>query len=480
MYGVIDIGTTGVKLSIYDENLRKTHYEKTVVGFEKISQQRIEQNSLQIANAVRGFVKKAREKGVKKMGICTYRASILAWRNDGTPITNIITWIDGRGKEVLERLSPTVKFLKRFSRSLNVILSPDSPAILMRWVYDNIPRLIEEVKAGKAYVWTLDSYILYILTGKFLADATNATLTGLIHPRNLSEIDIVFELLKLPKIIPEVTGNTHSFGSFEDIEVSACIADQQAASVGFGVLGKGEVQSTHGTGSFVETVTEKLAIPTSGLVPIIVLRIDDEKTYGLEGFVRSTGSTLEWLMKIGLFKDYSEAESLLKQFEKRVLLVPSLGGFRIPYLRDLRGMILGLGLDTSRSDILSGLALGVSLHIATILNAMKKYVGGFREPLFSGGGYSMSNALLQTLADITGMQVARPVDVEVSSFGVAKLLALSDGKLSKKDLREKPAIEKLFSPSLNHIDRSAMLDAYSKLLGVISRCLRDQSLKKIF
>jgi glycerol kinase len=185
-------------------------------------------------------------------------------------------------------------------------------------------------------------------------------------------------------------------------------------------------------------------------------------------------------MKIGLFKDYSEAESLLKKLEKKVLLVPSLGGFRIPYLRDLRGIILGLGLDTSKSDILSGLALGVSLHIATILNTMKKYIGRFREPLFSGGGYSRSSAFLQTLADITGMQVARPVDVEVSSFGVAKLLALSDGKLSKKDLREKPDIEKLFSPNLHHIDRSVMLDAYSKLLGVISRCLKDQSLKKIF
>ena len=480
MYGVIDVGTTGVKLFIYDENLRKTYHEKTVVGFEKISQQYIEQSSLQIANVVRGFVKKAREKGVKKIGICTYRASILAWRKDGTPITNIITWIDGRGREVLERLSPTAKILKKLSRSLNVILSPDSPAILIRWVYDNVPRLIEEVKAGKAYVWTLDSYILYILTGKFLADATNATLTGLIHPRNFSEIDIVFELLKLPKITPEVTGNTHLFGSFEDVEVCACIADQQAASVGFGVLGKGEVQSTHGTGSFVETVTEKLSIPTSGLVPIIILRIDDEKTYGLEGFVRSTGSTLEWLMKIGLFKDYSEAEMLLHQFDKRALLVPSFGGFRIPYLRDLRGMILGLGLDTSSSDILSGLALGVSLHVAIILNAMKKYVREFREPLFSGGGYSMSNAFLQTLADITGMQVAKPLDVEISSFGVAKLLALSDGKLSKKDLREKPAIEKLFSPSLNQVDRNTMLDAYSKLLGVISRCLRDRSLKKIF
>lgn len=480
MYGVIDVGTTGVKLSIYDRDLNKVHYEKATIGFEKIARDRIEQNSLHLIHVVKTFAKKAKEMGVKKIGICTYRASVLAWRSDGTPITNIITWIDGRGREVVEKLSPTAKLLRRFHSSLKIILSPDSPAVLLRWIYDNVPRLIEDLKAGKAYAWTLDSYLIYTLTGRFLADATNATLTGLIHPKNLSEIDIVFDLLKLPKITPEIISNISLFSSFEDVELSVCIADQQAASVGLGVLERGSVQSTHGTGSFVETVTENLVMPTGGLIPLIILNIDNEKIYGLEGFIRSTGSTLEWLMHIGLFKDYAEAEALLKQSGRRPLLIPSLGGFRIPYLRDLKGVILGLGLDTSRADIISGLALGVSLHTAIILNIMKKYVRRFREPLFSGGGYSRSDGFLQILADVTGMEVARPIDVEVSSLGVAKLLALSDGVLTKRDLKEKPSIEKVFTPKLDSLDRETMLKTYSRLLGVIGKWMRDPSLRKIF
>lgn len=479
MYGVIDVGTTGVKLSIYDKNLNKIYHEKTAIGFEKVGQDRIEQDSLRLAYIVKRFTSKAKEHGVKKIGLCTYRASVIAWRKDGAPITNVITWMDGRGRRVVDELSPTTRLLKRFHRALKIILSPDSPAVLLRWIYDNVPGLIEDVNSGKAFAWTLDSYLIYILTGRFQADPTNATLTGLIHPKNLSQIDIVFELLKLPKITPEIKNNVDFFGNLDDLDLNVCIADQQAASVGLGVLERGRVQSIHGTGSFIETATESLIMPRGGLIPLIILSIDGEKTYGLEGFMRSTGSTLEWLMKMGLFKDYREAENLLEQSERRILIIPSFTGIRTPYLVDLKGIMLGLGLDTSKADIVSGLALGVSLHTAFIIKTVKKYVQEFKKPLFSGGGYSKSDGFLQMLADITGMEVARPVDVEASSLGVAKLLALSDGLLSKKDLREEPAIGKLFTPKLENIEREKLLREYSKLLEGIRKWEKNLLLRGI-
>lgn len=480
MYGVVDVGTTGVKFSVYDRDLNKIYHEKKAIGFEKVGREFIEQNSLMLSQVVKEFVEKARGLNVRRIGVCTYRASVLAWRSDGTPITNVITWMDGRGRRIVERLSPTAKLLRRVNKALKIILSPDSPAILLRWIYDNVPGLIEKVKAGRAYAWTLDSYIIYILTGRFLADATNATLTGLIHPKNLSKIDIVFDLLNLPKLTPEIKSNVEEFGNFKDVELSVCIADQQAASVGLSILERGKVQSTHGTGSFVEAATESLVMPREGLIPLIILNIDGEKLYGLEGFIRSTGSTLEWLMKMGFFKDYEEAEDLLRQSKRGVLLIPSLFGFRIPYFRDLKGVVLGLSLDTSRAEIVSGLALGVSLHTALIINSMKRYVQKFKEPLFTGGGYSRSDSFLQILADITGMEVARPSDVEVSSFGVARLLALSDGSLSKKDLRERPSIDKVFIPRSETIDRDRLLGNYIKLLDGVRKWEKNILLKGTF
>lgn len=480
MYGVIDVGTTGVKFSVYNRDLDRIYYEKVGLGFEKIGREFIEQDSFRLSKIVKEFTNKAVELGVRRIGICTYRASVLAWRSDGTPITNVITWMDGRGRKIVETLPRTAKLLRRFHRALKIILSPDSPAVLLRWIYDNVPGLIEEVKTGKAYAWTLDSYLTYLLTGRFQADVTNATLTGLIHPKNLSRIDIVFELLNLPKIVPEVKNNVDVFGSFKNVEINVCIADQQAASVGLSVLEKGRIQSTHGTGSFVETATGSLIIPKEELVPLIILSIDGERIYGLEGFTRSTGSTLEWLMKICFFKDYREVEESLRQSRGGVLVIPSFTGFRIPYIGDLKGIILGLSLDTSRAEIASGLALGVSLHTAFIINVMKKYVHKLEEPFFVGGGYSRSDSFLQMLADMTGMEVARPIDVEVSSLGVAKLLALSDGAISKKDLREKPAIEKIFTPKLETLERDKLLEHYVKLLEGIRKWEKNILLKGIF
>ena len=479
MYGVVDVGTTGIKLSVYDEELNRIHQEKVLLGFEQLEGGYIEQNSKGILETVRGLIRKARNLGVKKVGICTYRASVLAWKKNGEPITNVITWIDGRGAEIASKLSLASKILAGLNKSLKIILSPDSPAILLKWIYER-KNLAREVEEGNAFAWTLDSFLLYNLTGRFISDSTNVTLTGLMHPKDLNKIGIVFDLLGIPKVVPEVSENVHNFGRFEDIDIEVSIADQQSAAVGMGVLERGRVEGTHGTGSFVEAVTSSFMMPKEGLIPLIILSVEGRRIYGLEGFIRSTGSTVDWLKEVGLFRDYDEMEHLAEIGGNKSILIPSLGGLRVPKAQKLRGTITGLSLSTSRADIVSGIAWGISLHLAFILELIRSQLRELKAPLLSAGGYSKSNAFLQRLADLTGMEVARPKDIEASSFGVAKLLAYSDGKLGFEELKSSPEIERRFEPRMGEEERKRLIKEYSELLKVMIRCEENTFLKGSF
>ncbi len=469
MYGVIDVGTTGIKLSIYDGELRKVHYEKHILGFEQLESGFIEQDSRRLAEVVRGLSRKAREFGVKKLGICTYRASVLAWKSDGSPLTNVITWMDGRGMEVISRLPIVAKVLRKLSGSLNTILSPDSPAILLKWIYERMG-IEKDAEEGNAFAWTLDSFLIYNLTGKFLSDSTNATLTGLIHPKDLSKIDLIFDLLKLPEVTPDVVENVSDLGRFEGMDLVVSIADQQSAALGMGVIERGKIESVHGTGSFIEAAASEFIMPKGGLIPLIILSLEGRRVYGLEGFIRSTGSTVDWLKGVGLFSSYDEMEELAQMGRRKAILIPSLGGLRVPRADKLRGVITGLDLSTGRADIVSGIAWGISIHLASIIERIRSHLGSLKEPLLSAGGYSRSNAFLQRLSDLSGMRVARLKDTEASSFGVAKLLAYSDGRLSYEDLTETPEIDTVFEPEMSEDERRALIREYSKLLEVMTSC----------
>lgn len=480
MYAVVDVGTTGVKLFLFDGELRRLHYERVELGFEKTERGFVEQSSVKLAEAVRGFARKAKSMGARKLGLCTYRASVLAWRKDGSPLTNVVTWIDGRGREVTDKLPAHVALLKKLSGSLAQILSPDSPAVLMRWILDNTPGLEEEVLRGSAFLWTLDSYLIYALTGRYLADATNATLTGLLHPRDLGEIGVVYSILKLPRTAPDVVDNVAEFGSFEGLDVSAVIADQQSAALGVGAIEKGRVESVHGTGSFVEQCTGSLRVPGRGLVPVVMLSLDGKRTYGIEGFVRTTGSIVEWLRQSGFFSTYEEMNELAGRGRREVLVIPAFGGFRCPRAGRLRGMVTGLSLGAGRAEMVAGLAWGVALHVALLLKEIARHAGRPAEPLWASGGYSKSDPFLQILSDATGMRVARPVDVEASSRGVAKLLLLSDGKISRKELAEPPPVGRFFEPRSSAEERGFWLESYEKLLEVVRKWEENPFLRGSF
>jgi len=463
MYGVVDVGTTGIKLCVYDEGLRRVYYEKVGLGLKRVGGRFLEQDSETIYRVVRGFARKAKGLGARLLGLAVYRASVVAWRRDGKPLTNVVTWVDRRGVRVVRRLPLYVRILRRLP-VLGAVIRPESPAMLLKWFFDHVEGLRDMVRRGEAMAWTLDSYLAYRLSGRYVSDATNTAMTGLIHPKGLKPLRVVVSLLGIPFRPPKAVDNVYEYGEVEGLDFRVVIGDQQASAVAEGCLSKGRVKATHGTGTFMTAASGGFRMAGGGLVPVVIVKLGGRVVYGVEGFIYTTGSVVDWLLKIGLFKSYLEMEEAAARGRPGVFFLPSFSGLKTPPALDLRGVISGLTLNTTREDLIRGLAETVALYTAYILEEMGNAIGELREPLRCDGGYSQSDVFLQLLADYTGLRVERPVDIEGTARGVAALLAVGDGRLSLDEVENTVEVGRMFEPSIPESKRIEALEGFKEKL----------------
>ena len=464
MYGVIDIGTTGVKLFIYDKEGALKYFHKTPLEFMKLKTNYVEQDSGRLWDIIMIYLKKLKKEDIKYMGLSTYRASVVVWDKTGKPLTNIITWIDRRGMYVLSGLPIYLKLLSKFPQ-LNAIFSPDSPAILYKWLLLNYPNLKKKIENGKAYFGTLDSYIAYRLTGEYVTDVTNATLTGLIHPKTLKPIKVVNMLLGLPLYNARVVSNTEPLGEVEGMVFTVLIGDQQAAALAEGCLKKGCIKITNGTGSFVDMILPKFKMPKNGLIPIVVVKTNDFLLYGVEGFLPSSGVVLDWMVKKRIIKSYEEI-CMDKFSGENLFFLPMFRGLRIPSHPSSSGVIFGLSLKSNTIDIARGFINGVAFLIQEIFQEMMRQFNHNPDAIYCDGGFSRCNKLVQTIADYTGFNVFRSHDVEGSGRGVLKLLEIASGKLSFNDINKPEHTTDLFTPSIDEHDRIEIIKKWQHALEV--------------
>lgn len=467
MYGILDIGTTGVKLFIYDKKGLLKYSHKTPLEFMRLGENYIEQDSKKLWEIITIYLKKLKNEYSQYIGISTYRASVLIWDKDGKPLTNIITWIDRRGIAVLKNLPIYLKFFSKIPQ-LKPVFSPDSPAILYKWLLMNNPNLKDMVENGEAYFGTLDSYLAYRLTGEYVTDVTNATLTGLIHPKTLKPIKIINSLLGLPEYNPRIISNTDFLGEVDGMAFNALIGDQQAAVLAEGCLKKGCVKITNGTGSFIDMVLPEFKMPKKGLIPIIIIKSEDSIIYGVEGFLPSSGIVLDWMVKKNIIKNYEEICEDSSSV-KDLFLLPAFRGLRFPYLLASTSIILGLSLKNDNLDLARGFINGVAFLLQEIFHEMILQFEYRPDVIYCDGGFSRCNKLVQTIADYTGFYIARPHNVEASGKGVLKLLEIASGNLSLKDISESEESIDLFTPNISESDRIQITKKWRYVLKQVQR-----------
>ncbi|MGC8607589.1 MAG: FGGY family carbohydrate kinase [Vulcanisaeta sp.] len=428
--GVIDVGTTNIKFIIYDDELNQRYSETVNVPMLFPANYYVEQDANALRLAFNHLINTARDKGVKYIGISTYRASIIAWDKSGNPLINIITWLDRRGLEIVN------KFPYSFMRHLPLmssILIPTSPVTQVLWLLRNRQDLIERARKGEVFIGTLSSYLAYLVSNRYVNDAGNEALTGLWHPGNLSRIDLIYDLLKIPReVSPEVVDNVHEFGEVNGMTVGVLIADQQAAMVGEGCLSVGCGKVTNGTGSFVDAVIDRFRLVGGGLLPLLILKYGGSVFYGVEGFLPATGSVIDWLVKLGLLSSPQELDGLTNVSTQDIVVIPALAGVNVPPRPCARGLIDGLTLNTTREAFVRAVVEGVVQLIGLIFDKIKNY--SRVDVVRVDGGLSRSALFLRLLATALGTIVERQRDVEATARGVAALLKVFRGDWSLNDI----------------------------------------------
>lgn len=443
-YGVIDVGGTGVKAKVYDDNLNVVASTKVKLDLVTTSEGYVEGDPISLVNALKHVVNWFKEYNVKIAGIATYRASILAWDRSGAPLTNIITWLDPRGKDIVSR--PFYRVLKMIP-VLGKILRPDSPAVKIKWLMEDKADLKSKVLRGEAYIGTLSSYILYLVSKRYANDLTNEALTGLIHPGNLKRLDIVYNLLGIPDVIsPEIVDNVGHIGSINGVDIVTLIADQQAAIIGASCLSPKCLKITSGTGVFVDAPVEHFFIPRGNVIPLVVYNIRGRRLYAIEGFTSIGGSVIDWLLKIGLIKDVSELDRVASTSENPIVFIPSLSRTLLPWFRDHgSGLIYGLSLGHDRRDIVRGALEGITITVHGIVSIVEG-IAGRRNIIRADGGLSNSIVYLRLLASLCGRSIERIRGADATSRGVAMLIAFYDGKLRFEDFEKIVDIDFIAKP----------------------------------
>jgi glycerol kinase len=440
LYACVDVGTTTIKLNVYDSSLTRKHSEKVTVPVSKDGLQ----DGEQLFHAVRHLFGRAKEFGARSAGLATYRASTVAWDKEGRPLTPIVTWTDRSVFSTYRKLAPHLKLAGKIP-PLDLIISAYSPVMKFLRLRELNPALPEG-----SMQWTIDAYLAYRLTGNFVSDATNACLTGIVDPRSMKEIGIVKSLFKLKMETPRVVENTERIGTFDGVELNALVADQQAASVGEWAVSRGTAKVTNGTGTFVDVPTEGFS-RKSGLIPVVLLKHKGRVWFGVEGYLPTTGKAVDMMISMGLLRSYADLET---EGGKGVIFIPALSGLQVPRAPGARGVIAGLDLSSDRGAIISGLLNSIAFHVRLVLEQS----GERTTTLRADGGLSRSAELLNRISAATGLSVTRPAELEATSRGLAMLQLAAAGKGSLEDLAKVRNETEVFSRKAD----AGLEDEYSK------------------
>ncbi len=402
--------------------------------------------------SMRLALEKAKLKGsqIRAIGITNQRETVMVWDpKTGKAIHNAIVWQCRRTQEICEKLKKSKKEKIITARS-GLVLDPYFSASKIQWILKHVPNAQKRARAGELIAGTVDSFLLWKLTGKqaHKTDVTNASRTMLMNihtgwwDEELMKIFGVPEAM-LPEICPSNAefGVTQGLGFMPDgVPITGMIGDQQSALFGQTCYEVGDSKCTFGTGSFLLLNTGQKAVKSKNkLLTTIAWKLkNQEMTYALEGGAFVCGAAVQWLRDgLGLFEKSSDIEGLAKTVEHTdgVEFVPALTGLGAPHWKpDARGVICGLSRGTTKAHIARATLEAMALQNVDILATMQKDLGKKIKSVKVDGGAAANDLLMQLQADYCGVNVVRPKNLETTALGAAFMAGLGAGVW--KDLKE--------------------------------------------
>lgn len=444
---VIDQGTTSTRAVVYDDRARPVGQGQLEVPPTYPRPGWVEHDAeallASVGPTVTGALKEAKlgADRLAGIGLTNQRETTVVWdRRDGGPVGPALVWQDRRTAEFCEQHRDRRPWL---AEKTGLILDPYFSATKIAWLLEHIPQARKRAEAGELVAGTVDSYLIWCLTGgrRHVTDVTNASRTLLMDLRTLKWDEDLCHFFGVPSgILPEIAPSSGQFGETHGLDylpdglpIAGVAGDQQASLVGQGCLTEGQAKCTYGTGAFLLAHTGSRVVPsTRGLVTTLAATLGDgPPQYALEGSVFVAGAAVQWF-RDGL-KAVGAAPEIDRLYDQAnptsdVLFVPALTGLGAPHWEpDARGTLFGLTRATTVADLARATLEGVAYQVADLIDAMNADLATPLTDLRVDGGMARSDPFLQFQADLLGLELRRSPQTESTALGAALLAGLGVG-----------------------------------------------------
>ncbi len=438
----IDQGTTGTRAILFDQNA--SFLSSAYQEFSQFYPQPgwVEHDPLEIWKSCRAVISQALTKvrldasRIETIGITNQRETTILWdKTTGKPVHRAIVWQDRRTAHLTSALrqagcEPVIR------EKTGLVLDPYFSASKIRWLLEHIPGLRRKAERGKIAFGTIDTWLLWNLTGGKVhsTDFTNASRTLLFNIKTRQWDPALLKIFKIPEaILPEVKDSGACFGyTFGQpplgggTAINAILGDQQAALYGQSCYEKGRAKNTYGTGCFLMmNMGRKFIKPPFGLLSTLACDGEGKPVYALEGAIFIAGAAIQWLRDgLGFFRHAGETEKLARSVNDSggVVVIPALAGLGSPYWNPhVRGMITGLTRGTRREHIIRATLESLAHQTADVMELMEKYSGHSVKELKVDGGATANHWLMQYQADLLNLPVLVSERAESTAWGAAKL-----------------------------------------------------------
>ena len=472
--GAIDQGTTSSRFIVFD---RAGH---TVAMAQREHAQIfprpgwVEHDPDEILTNVRAVIAEALRSAdltaadLAAIGITNQRETTVLWdRRTGRPVHNALVWQDTRVESLVADFARD-HGPDRFRAKTGLPLASYFSGLKLRWLLNRVGRA-----EGLAF-GTIDSWLMWHLTGRHVTDVTNASRTQLMNLETLDWDPDLLDAFGVPRsVLPEIVSSSDLHGTggglLAGVPFSGILGDQQAALMGQACFAPGDAKNTYGTGCFLLMNTGTTPIHSrNGLLTTVAAKLGAAPaTYALEGSVAIAGALVQWLRdNLGIIQSSAEIEALAASVPDNgdVYIVPAFSGLYAPHWRaDARGIIAGLTRFATKAHIARAALEAVAFQTMEVVRAMEQDSGVPARGLRVDGGMIVNRLLMRFQADLLGVPVVRPTVLETTALGAAYAAGLAVGYWSGlDDLRANWSVAETWEPTMEADQRAALTASWSK------------------
>ncbi len=466
-----DQGTSSTRSILFARNTNSLATDQIAVMSNNPHSGWVEQNAEQIWQTQLATVRKVlntlpnKAREIAGIGITNQRETTVVWdRKTGTPVAPAIVWQCRRTAAQCTELGSNARLQTQLSRT-GLTLDPYFSATKIAWVLDHIPDARVRAENGDLLFGTIDSWLVFKFSGgrQHVIDRTNASRTMLMDLKTSQWSSKLLDFFGIPELmLPRITDSSGELaivsGDLLGSEIPICgiAGDQQAALFGQQCWSAGEVKTTYGTGCFtlMNTGEELVHSKHNLLSTAAAVKTGEIPQFALEGSVFTAGAVVQWLRdQLELFLNSAETYEIATSVKDTdgVYFVPAFTGLGAPYWRsDVRGTISGLTANTSKAHLVRAALESIAFQNNDLIQSFAHDLDQPISFLKVDGGAAINDFLLQFQADISGIPVIRPKNLETTALGAAYLAGLGIGFWeTEEQLMNTDTIEKVFEPSIS-------------------------------